>query len=175
MDNLISLPSFMFLRNVSTKKLILHGKCFVRYLPTLCFCIRNLTRSLRSLVRILIRQQLLCKYTVRQHFPWSILYISTTWNGSIESLSCFSAQGYNIGMTTALSLILAVSMMANCFIVMIVYKTPALRKPMMDKLLLWIETFFDTWRKFRKLESYFSLSCYQMESRTSLVELHASQ
>ena len=54
---------------------------------------------------------------------------STTGNGSIESLSCFSAKAYNIGMTTALSLILAVSLMANCFIVMIVYKTPALRKP----------------------------------------------
>ena len=54
---------------------------------------------------------------------------STTGNGSIESLSCFSAKAYNIGMTTALSLILAVSLMANCFIVMVVYKTPALRKP----------------------------------------------
>ena len=38
-----------------------HGKCFVRYLRTR-FCIRNLTRSLRSLVRFLIRQQLVRKY-----------------------------------------------------------------------------------------------------------------
>jgi len=37
-------------------------KCFVRYLRTRCFCIRNLTRSLRSLVRFLIRQQLVRKY-----------------------------------------------------------------------------------------------------------------
>ena len=51
-----------------------HGKCFVRYLRTRCFCIRNLTRSLRSLVRFLIRQQLV-RNTVRLHFPWSILYI----------------------------------------------------------------------------------------------------
>ena len=29
----------------------------VRYLRTSCICIRNLTRSLRSLVRFLIRQQ----------------------------------------------------------------------------------------------------------------------
>ena len=29
---------------------------------TRCFCIRNLTRSLRSLVRFLIRQQLVRKY-----------------------------------------------------------------------------------------------------------------
>ena len=39
-----------------------HGKCFVRYLRTRCFCIRNRTRSLRSLVRFLIRQQLVRKY-----------------------------------------------------------------------------------------------------------------
>ena len=41
---------------------IAYGKCFVRYLRTRCFCIRNLTRSLRSLVRFLIRQQLVLKY-----------------------------------------------------------------------------------------------------------------
>ena len=39
-----------------------HGKCFVRYLRTRCFCNRNLTRSLRSLVRFLIRQHLVRKY-----------------------------------------------------------------------------------------------------------------
>ena len=39
-----------------------HGKCFVRYLRTRCFCIRNLTRSLRSLIPFLIRQQLVGKY-----------------------------------------------------------------------------------------------------------------
>ena len=39
-----------------------YGKCFVRYLRTRCFCIRNLTRSLRSLVRFLIHQQLVRKY-----------------------------------------------------------------------------------------------------------------
>ena len=39
-----------------------HVKCFVWYLPTRCFCIRNFTRSLRPLVRFLIRQQLVCKY-----------------------------------------------------------------------------------------------------------------
>ena len=39
-----------------------HGKCFVRYLCTRCFCIRNLTCSLRSLVRFLIHQQLVRKY-----------------------------------------------------------------------------------------------------------------
>ena len=39
-----------------------HGKCLVRYLRTRCFCIRNLTRSLRSLVRFLLRQQFVRKY-----------------------------------------------------------------------------------------------------------------
>ena len=38
------------------------------------FCIRNLTRSLRSLVRFLIRHNS-CVNTVRTHFPWSILYL----------------------------------------------------------------------------------------------------
>ena len=41
---------------------ITHVKCFVRYLPTRCFCIRNLTRSLRSLVRFLIQKELVRKY-----------------------------------------------------------------------------------------------------------------
>ena len=55
---------------------------------------------------------------------------STTGNGSIESSSCFSStKAYKIGGTVALSLILAVSLMANSFIVMIVYKTPTFRKP----------------------------------------------
>ena len=56
---------------------------------------------------------------------------SVTENGTIESSSCFSATAFNIGQTIALSLILAhaVSLMANSFLVLIVYKTPTLRKP----------------------------------------------
>ena len=54
---------------------------------------------------------------------------STTGNGSIESSSCFSTTTYKIGATIALSLIIAVSLIGNSFIVLIVYKTPALRKP----------------------------------------------
>ena len=54
---------------------------------------------------------------------------STTGNGSIENSSCFSATARKIGLTIALSLILAVSLMANSFIALIVYKTPTLRKP----------------------------------------------
>ena len=54
---------------------------------------------------------------------------STTGNGSIDSSSCFSATAYKIGGTVALSLIIAVSLTGNSFIVLIVYKTPTLRKP----------------------------------------------
>ena len=39
-----------------------HGKRFVRDFHTRWFCIRNLTRLLCSLVRFLIRQQLVRKY-----------------------------------------------------------------------------------------------------------------
>ena len=54
---------------------------------------------------------------------------STTGNGSIESSSFFSETAYKIGQTIALSLIIAVSLTGNSFIVLIVYKTPTLRKP----------------------------------------------
>ena len=54
---------------------------------------------------------------------------STIGNGSIESSSCFSAKAYKIGLTIALSLIIAVSLTGNSFIVLIVYKTPTLKKP----------------------------------------------
>ena len=54
---------------------------------------------------------------------------SATGNGSLESSSCFSTMAYKIGRTIALSLIIAVSLTGNSFIVLIVYKTPTLRKP----------------------------------------------
>ena len=54
---------------------------------------------------------------------------STTGNESIESSSCFSETAYKIGLTIALSLIIAVSLTENSFIVFIVYKTPTLKKP----------------------------------------------
>ena len=58
-----------------------HVKCFVRYLPTRCFCIRNLTRSLRSLVRFLIQKQLVCKYRTPALSMKYSLYISKTSDG----------------------------------------------------------------------------------------------
>ena len=39
-----------------------HGKCFVRYLRTRCFCIRNRTSERSERVRFLILQQLVRKY-----------------------------------------------------------------------------------------------------------------
>ena len=41
-----------------------------------CFCIRNLTRSLRSLVRFLIRQQLVRKYRTPTLFMKYSIFIS---------------------------------------------------------------------------------------------------
>ena len=53
---------------------IQYGKCFNEwYIHTRWFRIKNPTCSLRSLVRFLIRQQLVCKY-----FPWSIPYFIYT-------------------------------------------------------------------------------------------------
>ena len=46
----------------------------VRYLRTCCFCIRNLTRSLRSLVRFLIQKQQVRKYRTKL-FPSGIVFI----------------------------------------------------------------------------------------------------
>ena len=57
---------------------------------------------------------------------------STTGNGSIEyasSCGIISATAYKIELTIALTLITAVSIIGNSFIVLIVYKTPTLRKP----------------------------------------------
>ena len=52
-----------------------HGKWFVRYLRTR-FCIRNLSRSLRSLVRFLIRQQLVRKYRTQALSMKNSLYFT---------------------------------------------------------------------------------------------------
>ena len=46
----------------------------VRYLHTSCFCIRNLTRSLRSLVWFLIQKQRVGKYRTK-HFTCGIVFI----------------------------------------------------------------------------------------------------
>ena len=46
----------------------------VRYLRTRCSCIRNLTRSRRSLVRFLIQKQRVRKYRTK-HFPCGIVFI----------------------------------------------------------------------------------------------------
>ena len=54
-----------------------HVKCNVRYLRTRCFCIRNLTRSLRSLVRFLIQKQLVCKYRTPALSMKYSLYLQT--------------------------------------------------------------------------------------------------
>ena len=60
----------------------------VRYLRTSCFCIRNLTRSLRSLVRFLIRQQLVRKYCTPALFMKYSLY-TTHAQRKNDQRSCF--------------------------------------------------------------------------------------
>ena len=70
-----------------------HGKCFVRYLRTRCFCIRNRTSERSERVRFLIRQQLVRKYrTPALSMKYSlyilyycILYLSTqTYSLSVQ-------------------------------------------------------------------------------------------
>ena len=55
--------------------------------------------------------------------------LTTTMNETIESSGCVDATATKIGQTIALSLILPVSLVGNSLIVLIVYKTPTLRKP----------------------------------------------
>ena len=55
------------------------------------FCIRNLTRSLRSLVRFLIRHNSWVN-TVRTHFPWSILYLCSSGKRILHRASPFSLE-----------------------------------------------------------------------------------
>ena len=54
---------------------------------------------------------------------------STTGNGSIESSSCFSVTASKIGQIISFSVILAISFVGNSLIVIIVCKTPTLKKP----------------------------------------------
>ena len=58
--------------------------------------------------------------------------MNTTANGSSSSTNCSSLinpEALKVGATVAYSLILVVSLVGNSLIVLIVYKTPTLRKP----------------------------------------------
>ena len=57
------------------------------------------------------------------------LSMNSTVNGSSGSWSCLNFSAFKIGRTVAYCLIIIVSLAANSLIVMIVYKTPNLRKP----------------------------------------------
>ena len=57
------------------------------------------------------------------------LSMNSTVNGSSGSWSCLNFSAFKIGRTFAYCLIIIVSLAANSLIVMIVYKTPNLRKP----------------------------------------------
>ena len=64
----------------------------------------------------------LCRYVAK-------LSMNSTANGSSGSWSCLNSTAWQIGGTVTYCLIFIVSLVANSLIVMIVYKTPNLRKP----------------------------------------------
>ena len=64
----------------------------------------------------------LCRYVAK-------LSMNSTANGFSGSWSCLNFSALKIGGTVTLCLIFIVSLVANSLIVMIVYKTPNLRKP----------------------------------------------
>ena len=64
----------------------------------------------------------LCRYVAK-------LSMNSTANGSSGSWSCFNFTAWKIGGTVSYCLIFIVSLVLNSHIVMIVYKTPNLRKP----------------------------------------------
>ena len=88
------------------------------------------TQTAYTIYRVVIQSYLtacvrLCRYVAK-------LSMNSTANGSSGSWSCFdqlNSTASKIGGTLTLCLIFIVSMAANSLIVMIVYKTPNLRKP----------------------------------------------
>ena len=80
-----------------------HGKCFVRYLRTRCFCIRNLTPSLRSLIRFLIRQQLVRKYrTPALSMKYSLYLEETSQSKGENQQQTHTIYGVNARILTTL-------------------------------------------------------------------------
>ena len=88
------------------------------------------TQTAYAIYRAVIQSYLtacvrLCRYVAK-------LSMNSTANGSSGSLSCFdqlNSTAWKIGGTVTYCLIFIVSLVANSLIVMIVYKTPNLRKP----------------------------------------------
>ena len=88
------------------------------------------TQTAYAIYRAVIQSYLtacvrLCRYVAK-------LSMNSTANGSSGSLSCFdqlNSTAWKIGGTVTYCLFIIVSLAANSLIVMIVYKTPNLRKP----------------------------------------------
>ena len=70
----------------------------VRYLRTRCFCIKNLTRSLRSLVLFLIRQQLVRKYRTPALSMKYSLYILVGCPWFLCKWNSFSQERFALGL-----------------------------------------------------------------------------
>ena len=91
---------------------------------------RSATQTAYAIYRAVIKSYLtacvrLCRYVAK-------LSMNSTANGSSGSWSCFTQSNsteWKIGGTVTYSLFIIVSLAANSLIVMIVYKTPNLRKP----------------------------------------------
>ena len=85
------------------------------------------TQTAYAIYRAVIQSYLtacvrLCRYVAK-------LSMNSTANGSSGSWSCFNFTAWKIGGTVTLCLSFIVSLVANSLIVMIVYKTPNLKKP----------------------------------------------
>ena len=92
--------------------------------------VKVLTQAAYAIYRVAVQSYLtacvrLCRYVAK-------LSMNSTANGSSGSWSCFTqltSTAWKIGGTVTYCLFIIVSLVANSLIVMIVYKTPNLRKP----------------------------------------------
>ena len=91
---------------------------------------RSATQTAYAVYRAVIQSYLTACVQFRRYV--AKLSMNSTANGSSQSSSCFTQLNstvWKIGGTVAYCLIFIVSLAANSLIVMIVYKTPNLRKP----------------------------------------------
>ena len=89
--------------------------------------LKVLTQAAYAIYRVAVQSYLtacvrLCRYVAK-------LSMNSTANGSSRSLICLNFTAWKIGGTVTYCLFIIVSLVANSLIVMIVYKTPNLRKP----------------------------------------------
>ena len=89
--------------------------------------VKVLTQAAYAIYRVAVQSYLtacvrLCRYVAK-------LSMNSTANGSSGSWSCLNFTALKIGGTVTFCLFIIVSLAANSLIVVIVYKTPNLKKP----------------------------------------------